>query len=347
MTDCDRERYSRLKPLEIDLEAEIARLAVEFFSPRNYRQNCRTIGKDPAPDHIPPLPSWDFLTFLDRRGVLGESADRYIYPIRNLLGRMAASNLLVEMTSVGSNIMMPKSYSALIEITHKQSEGCLWLAKALGGRFIHRQVSPAIVHITGTKEDKAASGSGIVFHPLYILTCRHVVSEMEIDEIQRFQGKEIHKSKCSVMQHEELDVAVIRVNVPLETVSGLAFRAPFVTETVYAFGYPKIPNVRPKTPQSVDSYLIVQRGEVTNDSVIASDGTRLFLYSALSRPGNSGGAIVSDDGYVVGISTNLTEGRYESEGLVAPHHAGIPSDVIDRVVDEMGLNIRLPYEFYE
>ena len=343
-----RERHAKLAPLDVDLETAIATLAVGFFSPSNYRENCRIIEKTPARNEVLPLSAANFLTYLDKRGVLGESAGKYVYPIRHLLGRMATSNILVEVGNSSGFVIMPASYYTFSATTNRQSGGLLWLARSLGGRFIHRQVAPAIVHIIGkTETGKEASGSGIVFDPHHILTCRHVVCDMEVCEEQNFQRRNVTISKQSIFKHDEFDVAVIRVDDSLRSVPGLAFLAPAILQTVYTFGYPKIPNVRPKTPQSVDSYLIAQRGEVTNDSVIASDGSQLFLYSAISRPGNSGGAIVSDDGYVVGISTDLTEGRYEGEGLVAPHHAGIPSDVIDKAVAEMGLSIRLPYELYE
>lgn len=346
--NASRERYAQLAPLDIDMETTLATQAVSFFSPTNYRHNCSIIEKTPAKNQILPLSAADFLTYLDKQGVLGEPANKYIFLIRHLLGSMVASNILVEMGNSDPFVFMPKSYYALSERTKRQSRGLLWLARSLGGKFIHRQVAPSIVHIIGrTGKGEEASGSGIVFDPHHILTCRHVVCDMEVCKEQIFQGRNITVNKESVFKHDRFDVAVIRVNDSLRSTPGLAFLAPTILQTVYTFGYPKIPSVRPKTPQSVDSYLVVQRGEVTNDSVIASDNSRLFLYSAISRPGNSGGAIVSDDGYVFGISTDLTEGRYEGDGLVSPHHAGIPSDVIDSAVAEMGLSIRLPYELYE
>ena len=47
-------------------------------------------------------------------------------------------------------------------------------------------------------------------------------------------------------------------------------------------------------------------------------------------------------GYVVGMSTNLTEGQYEDEKTFLPHFAGIPSHVIANAVDDMDLGIRIP-----
>ena len=343
-----RERYVKLAPLDIDMETAIARMFQSFFAPGSYRAVCEVIGKSPAKNQILPMTSADFLNYLDKTQLLPESADKYIYHIRHLLGRMAASNLLVEMGSASQNAMIPKSYYALAELTCRQSAGVMWLAKVLGGRFVHRQVSPAVVHIVGeTPQGHAAAGSGVIFDDHHILTCGHVVSRMEVARTQRFQGKEVIVEEKNIFRHQLLDLAVIQVEQPLMIARGLAFLAPAIAQRVYTFGYPKIPNVRPRHLDSDDSYLIMQSGEVTNESVIASNQTELFLFSAISRPGNSGGPIISEDGYVVGISTELTHGRYENENVFAPHYAGIPSQVAANAVNELEVDAEIPYETFD
>ena len=221
----------------------------------------------------------------------------------------------------------------------------LWMAKTLGGRFIHHQISPAIVQITGEDSNgDERAGSGVVFDPHHILTCGHVVSGMKVNRIQTFQGTRVTVDEVFVTD-KDIDVGVLRVQESLRAVPGLAFLAPFVTQRVYTFGYPRIPCALPG--KSGNSPLIVQGGEVTNSAVTMFGAADLFLYSAIARPGNSGGAIVSDDGYVVGITTDATEGRYGEEPPSSPHYAGIPAHVIDRAIDDMNLGIRLPYETFD
>ena len=151
----------------------------------------------------------------------------------------------------------------------------------------------------------------------------------------------------TVTCHDEHDVAVIEVDGALTPTPGLGFLAPMIAQRVYTFGFPKVPNVRPRVDGTDNAYLVMQSGEVTNEQVIASDRSELFLYSAISRPGDSGGAIVSEDGYVVGMTTNLTQGQYEHEEPFAPHHAGIPAHVLANAVAEMNLGIHLPYETFD
>ena len=93
--------------------------------------------------------------------------------------------------------------------------------------------------------------------------------------------------------------------------------------------------------------MTMQHGVVTNESVTSLSGENLFLYSAISRPGNSGGPVMSDDGYVVGLSNVNAIGQYQPDEAFSPHYAGIPAQVVVKAVDRLGVGIELPFENYE
>ena len=282
---------------------------------------------------------------------------------------MSSNGILVDMGvgPDGAFVVLPKCYYAFGEVSKLRERGVLWLAKTLGGRFVHRHVSPAIVHIVG-KNDKG-EGSGIVFDAHHVLTCRHVVSGMDVATEQVFQGKTVTVE--GVFSHDTLDVAVIRVKERLAIVPGLGFLAPMVSQKVYRFGYSRVPCSIPSSTGT--SPLVMQSGEVTSESVSVFGPMGLFLYSAIARPGDSGGAVVSDDGYVVGMTTELSDTRQgksdgpgdgavvgttpelsdskssetEGEHVFSPHYAGIPSHVLAQAVDDLRLGVRIPYETYE
>ena len=340
--ECDsNKRYVKLAPMSVDLETELATLARQFFRPR-IQANNRNAQLN---QKITPASGADFMDHLNASKIL-DQPNKYIYQIRGLLERMVASNILVDMGlgKDGNYAIFPKSYYTLSELTILRNKGNLWLSKILGGRFVYHQVSPAVVHILA--ENNENEGSGIIFDAHHILTCKHVVSDMKVARIQIFQGKNFTVE--NEFQHDSLDVAVIRVREPLAIVDGLGFLAPTISQKIYRFGYARVPRSIPLSTGAAP--LVMQSGEVTSESVVLFDKSRVFLYSAVSRPGDSGGAIVSDDGYVVGMTSELSDDRRadcEVQGIISPHYVGVPSDILQTAVDELELGVHIPYETYD
>lgn len=139
--------------------------------------------------------------------------------------------------------------------------------------------------------------------------------------------------------HPKDDVAVVRVDQPLEPVPGLSFLSPSIAQPVFTLGYPVIPFVR-------EAALTMQRGEVTNERVTTYEGQKVFLYSAIARPGNSGGPIISSDGHVVGISMQDLFQKGEKNPF-SPHYAGIPADQIAQCLDDLSVGVQVPLETWD
>ena len=341
----DGERYSRLAPLHIDAEMGLALLARQFFGPAFQV----TVQKRPPGQPITPASGKEFLEYLKETKFVLDEPDRYLHQIQGLLNRMVENGLLLDMGFGADSgfVLLPKSYYALSELSELRSHGFLWLAKTLGGRFVHHHVSSAIVHVVGENDEgDERAGSGIICDAHHVLTCEHVVAGMKVAKEQVFQGRIVTVEKIVV--HETEDVAVIRVDKPLKPVPGLGFLTPMVSQKVYRFGYSRIPCSIPS--RTGLSPLVMQSGEVTNESVFVFGSRERFLYSAISRPGDSGGAVVSDDGYIVGMTTELSDARVgtmEGEELFSPHYAGIPSHVLAKTVEDMRLGFEIPFETYE
>ena len=198
------------------------------------------------------------------------------------------------------------------------------------------------MHVTGKNEKgDAVAGTGMVVDERHVLTCRHVVTDMRVDPVQTVQGKKCAVRLVDIHAHSDVDVAVMRLDgPPLEPMMWAVFKVPVVAETVYALGYPRLPGLR-------DASVTMQPGAVTNDAVKSLAGEDLFLYSAISRPGNSGGPVMSEDGYVVGLSIVDAAGRYDAGEAFSSHYAGIPGHVVVKAVEELGLEIDLRFEEYE
>lgn len=297
---------------------------------------CKVIGKEaPSENRIQPLDGRDFLSYLSKSQQLSEP-DRYIFRIRDLLSQLANQHILTELGS-GRDPIIGKSYYFIRELSEREKEGWLWLAPALGPEFLLDAYSDITLQLTGiTKSGDVHAGTGISIRARWILTCAHVVNDMVLDERQRFGGTEYEVVRT--IPHKKIDIALVEVYGKLPHLPGLAFRDPVVAETVYTLGYPRIPlSPRPA--------LVMQRGEITNENIVTFSGDEVFLYSAIARPGNSGGPVIAANGHVVGIvMEELLEETYRS-GM--PFYAGVRTSEIIKAITELVPSIQLPMEAYE
>lgn len=88
--------------------------------------------------------------------------------------------------------------------------------------------------------------------------------------------------------------------------------------------------------------MVAHIGEV-NSKIENQQGNQLFLISAKTSPGNSGGPIINTLGTVVGIiARNLyanygvdQEDKDERRAWSVPYHAGIPASVVMDFIDNV------------
>jgi hypothetical protein len=119
----------------------------------------------------------------------------------------------------------------------------------------------------------------------------------------------------------------------MNTLLGMPFRDPQCAERTSVFGYPSV-------PLTTEMNIAVQSGEVVNPSAKAAvtGQPKIFLFSAIARPGNSGGPIVAQDGRVIGLlvedsaETNSSGDAPEDKGF----DRGIPSSEVIRAVTDLG-----------
>jgi hypothetical protein len=331
----DSVRYSRLAPLSLDQRIKLSLAAMHFFAPMAYREMCEAIGKIPLEGRTEPLSAGDFSRYLSHTKLL-EEPERYMHRVRELLVQLEGAGLLTEMGR-GRDVVLGTHYYCMIELTKRQREGVAWLARALGPEFIHRSYGSVTVQVTGrTARGDVTAGTALVVAPTWVLTCAHVLNGMLVDESQMFGDRRVDVLRA--IPHPSIDIGLIEVSSPLAQLPGLSFRNPDVSELVFTLGYPRVPLCR-------EPALVMQRGEVTAPEVTLFDGRHLFLYSAIARPGNSGGPLLSATGHVLGIVTEeLSE---DSAQFSMPFYAGIPTTEMVRALTELDIPVTLPVENYE
>ena len=330
-------------PWSLESRRKIVQLACGFFDQENSRANHELIGKElpntgDAHD-VPTLSVRDFLKYLEVK--MAYSKEPNAFRVARIIDQMASTGLLVDGGSRRSGAVSGMDNHYIYSVTEADTRRNQFrLVPVLGPEFLYHLCVPGLVHITGKNEtEDEVAGTGIVVHSSYVLTCRHVVCDMEVNKQQKFQGQEVNAQ--SIHPHPKFDVAVIRVDgPPLSQLQGMFFQSPVVAQTVYTLGYPKMPNLKEAT-------VTMQPGAVTAESVTSLSGDSLFLYSAISRPGNSGGPVMSGEGYIVGLSAVLTTGQYGQDEAFSPHYAGISAQVVVEAVKDLCVGFQLPFENYE
>ena len=328
-------------PWGLESREKLISLSCHFFNVNKVADHHKIIGKDVQRGAKPgPLTASDFLKYLEVMTAFPKPPNAL--RVTEMLQHTASAGVLVNAGRGNRGFAGLDDHYLYIPTAWEVKRDIFRLVPALGPEYLYKLCAPSLVHITGTKKGgDPVAGTGLVIDTSHILTCRHVVTDMEVDEKQIFQGQTCVISEDSIYKHPKVDVAVIQVEgTPLTLLKGALFLAPVVAQIVYTLGYPKLPGLR-------DASVTMQQGAVTNESVTSLEGESLFLYSAISRPGNSGGPVMSHDGYVVGLSIVDATGKYIGDEAFSPHYAGIPAQVVVEAVESLGLGIELPFEKYE
>ena len=314
--------------------------AIEFFNPNHYARNREILGRNP--DSSEALSLMEFVQYLEATKTFGDRKPNFLR-VAEIVNGMAQEGIL---QNVGSYAGKPRFFNDCFLFMFAGSQnvnrikGQLWLAPALGPEFIYHAIGNGVVQITGKNGDgDVVAGSGTVMSNQIILTARHVVEDMQVDRTQTFQGVQCQVGDEQVRYHTTQDVAIIRLEQSLTPVNGLVFHPPRVGQKIHVLGFPFI-------PLASSPALVMHSGEVTNQAINLFEDQKAFLYSAVTRLGDSGGPIVSQDGYLVGIaSKDLSVERGGTR--FAPHYAGIDAITIVEVLTELGLDMRTSFENLE
>ena len=216
-------------PWGLTSRLKLVQMALNFFDVDQLATSCNAIGK-PLPRKGKPgmLTGNEFFQYI----VASRNFQRQPNAMRvaQILEQMVSDGLLIRAGYGNPSLGGLGDYFFYAEMAWDLSRGQFKLTRTLGPEFLYRLCAPGLVHITGTNEKgDSVSGTGIVVHPSYILTCQHVVSDMELNTSQEFQGKIFTTTQDSIYRHPNIDVALLKVDRPsLTPLEGAKFQRPVV-----------------------------------------------------------------------------------------------------------------------
>ena len=327
-------RYSSLSNLSISEQSELSIRLCNFFAVLNAEKLRKELGLPITKGVAEPLKLIDFLKYMKNNG-------RDYWPkmqrIQELVEKLKHHNIL--QYRGGSDLN--STFFFMREFTEREKKGSLWLGTILGSAYVGHEIEKDVVYIEGTTPKGDISvGTGTLISDGAILTCAHVVDDMKVEHVI------IRGNKYSIrdtMSHKVVDVGLVRLTETVEPLSkDIALRDSKLLEPIVIAGYPTI-------PRSLEPCYTLQTGEISGHIQKTMDSYPMDLFSAIARPGNSGGPVLGLDGCITGIVTRSLERQQEESDAMAvlPFFASVPACEISRCINEISDGgIDVPWENY-
>lgn len=177
---------------------------------------------------------------------------------------------------------------------------------------IYSMVDPAVFCITAQNDVVQQAGSGFFINNKGLaVTNYHVIKDCTSGKIQLNNGK-VYNIKSLVGCDEKKDIAIIQIDIKKSPVAKLGDSNKIsVGDVVYAIGYPES-----FVLGSADSTFT--QGIISKISYVYQGNTYIQTTVDMTR-GNSGGALINEQGKVIGItSAMLTDGQINYMNMAIP-----------------------------
>jgi Trypsin-like peptidase domain len=332
-------RFSQLKPLAQQERAALCLALCGFFSPLNNERIRSELDLPLQQGKLIPLSLMDFFKWAKKQG---DDLWPKMLRTRELVLRLVQRGILVPAGNTGGSPGLTETYYFMHELSTLASKGSLWLGTVLGPDYVGYAIQSDIALITGTNDNgDHVIGTGLHIMPGMILTCAHVIDDIQIDSNIKIQDRTVNVLECKSDASVDIGLIVVDEKV-VPTLADLAFRKAEILEEVVIAGYPTV-------PRGLVPTITLQRGEISGRIEETMDQHPVELFSAIARPGNSGGPVVSMDGRIVGLVSRSLERPREEADIISPmpFFSAIPADVIRESFRALTNGLELSWETYD
>lgn len=187
-----------------------------------------------------------------------------------------------------------------------------------GFKYIYQDYKQYVLPVEYTDKFGNKSLGTCFIYDNGIVTARHCIEGASKISIQSFSKEELAKSEFEVHENEYMDLLYIRlVESPKHSI--MFNQKAEILDEVMTLGYPKIPgfhNFLTAENATVSARFTASLGQIVSNTPDIWIREKLFLVTAKIKGGNSGGPVVAKNGFVVGVSVNLSigEGEYDDLG---------------------------------
>lgn len=171
-----------------------------------------------------------------------------------------------------------------------------------------------------------------------IATAKHCLQDGQLVGIRGYKKNQLQNLNVYVSKNPDIDLAFIETKESFVYNEGI----PHVLDDVLVMGYPKVACFldfctaeKANVSAMADLRLTPTIGSIAaeGEMYMAKDLPKLLLITAKIRGGNSGGPVINDEGYVVGITTGVPDGQGYSDDHVG-YGMAYPIQALDEMLNE-------------